>query len=231
MLLSLIQALRRKISWPGHVGGCRKGSLKFLSCCAPQGAHNLGVLLKKWTQSSILVLGSETACLYYRWKFGCDCDSVLWLVVLWQRNHDSQLPLTQQGHTSQGWALTMVLICPSRPHRLLRDEDYPFHKQNCEKSWNYWCASFLLLFCRYQSRQQQLMITSLISLSMPHACQLLSKCYGLHCSIYELPLSLDWWCDRKHPCQIEVQKNHTFRIRKGSVSVRITDLSIPVILL
>ena len=124
MLLTLIQALRRKISWPSHVGGCRKGSLKFLSCCAPRGAHNLGVLLLKWTQSSILFLGSETACLYYRWKFGCDCDSVLWLVVLWQRNHDSQLPLTQQGHASQGWALTMVLICPCRPHRLLRDEDY-----------------------------------------------------------------------------------------------------------
>ena len=28
-----------------------------------------------------------------------------------------------------------------------------------------------------------------------------------------------------------VQKNHTFRIRKGSISVRITDLSIPVILI
>ena len=37
-------------------------------------------------------------------------------------------------------ALTMVLMCPCRPHRLLRDEDHSFHRQNCEKSWNYWCA-------------------------------------------------------------------------------------------
>ena len=91
-----------KISWLNHVWGCHKGSLMLLSYCAPQGAHDLAVVLKKWTQSSILVLGSEAArLLYHCWNFGCDWDSVVWLMVLWQRNRDSQLPLTQQGLASQ----------------------------------------------------------------------------------------------------------------------------------
>ena len=184
----------------------------LLSRCARRGAYDLGVLLKKWTQSSVLVLGSETAfLLYYR----CDWDSVLWLVVLWQRNHDSQLPLTQRVLTSQGRALTLVLICPCRPHRLLRDEDHPNHKQHCGKvkiidginSYFLSVTIYLANSSRWSlhlSHFQWLVYSAAVKMLWPH------------CNIYELPHSLDWWCDRKHPCQIVVQKNHILRIRKGS---------------
>ena len=187
----------------------------LLSRCAPRGAYDLGVLLKKWTQSSVLVLGSETAfLLYYR----CDWDSVLWLVVLWQRNHDSQLPLTQRVLTSQGRALTLVLICPCQPHRLLRDETILIISNIVEKlklSMGLILTFFLSLFISQTAADDPFTCLTFNGSCISAAVKMLWP----HCNIYEFPLSLDWWCDHKHPCQIVVQKNHMLRIRKGSTLV------------
>ena len=103
-------------------------------------------------------------------------------------------------------ALTMVLMCPCRPHRLWEMKTILSIDKIVKKAEIIDSLSFCFLFPHYRSRKQQLMILSLVSLSMPRACQLPSKFYSLHCNIYELPPSLNWWCNRKNPCQLWLRK-------------------------
>ena len=202
----------------------------LLSRCAPRGAYDLGVLLKKWTQSSVLVLGSETAfLLYYR----CDWDSVLWLVVLWQRNHDSQLPLTQRVLTYQGRALTLVLICPCRPHRLLRDKDHPNHKQHYGKVKIIdGINSYFLSVTIYLAN------SSRWSLHLSHFQWLVyfSRCQNVMASSQYLRIStfigLMTRSQTSLPdCGSEKSYLENKKRKYASILVRITDLSIPVILI
>ena len=137
-------------------------------------------------------------------------------MVLWQRNRDSQLPLTQQGLASQGQALSMVLNWHSQPHRLLKGK---VHKK----------LKLLML----------LILTSFLSLTILQTAagdsftSLTSNALCMSAVVKMLWPSLQYL--QIAPFIGLMMQSQTslpcLRIRKGGILDRIADLSIPVILI
>lgn len=144
-------------------------------------------------------------------------------MVLWQRNRDSQLPLTQQGLVSQGQALSMVLNWYSQPHRLLRDKEHPL-KGKIDKK-----LKLLML----------LILTSFLSLTILQTAagdsftSLTSNALCMSAVVKMLWPSLQYL--QIAPFIGLMMQSQTslpcLRIRKGGILDRIADLSIPVILI
>lgn len=144
-------------------------------------------------------------------------------MVLWQRNSDSQLPLTQQGLVSQGQALSMVLNWYSQPHRLLRDKEHPL-KGKIDKK-----LKLLML----------LILTSFLSLTILQTAagdsftSLTSNALCMSAVVKMLWPSLQYL--QIAPLIGLMMQSQTslpcLRIRKGGILDRIADLSIPVILI
>ena len=144
-------------------------------------------------------------------------------MVLWQRNRDSQLPLTQQGLASQGQALSMVLNWHSQPHRLLRDKEHPL-KGKIDKKLKLLMLLILTSFLSLTILQTAAgdSFTSLTSNTLCMSAVVKMLWPSLQYLQIAPFIGLMMQSQTSLPC---------LRIGKGGILDRIADLTIPVILI
>ena len=144
-------------------------------------------------------------------------------MVLWQRNRDSQLPLTQQGLASQGQALSMVLNWHSQPHRLLRDKEHPL-KGKIDKKLKLLMLLILTSFLSLTILQTAAgdSFTSLTSNTLCMSAVVKMLWPSLQYLQIAPFIGLMMQSQTSLPC---------LRIRKGGILDRIADLTIPVLLI